>query len=139
MTMQRCHAERFAIAGSVLILGAWLARLSPAQQGRENPETVMATFHAKAGSEAELTRVIARHWTVARDLKLVRDTPHITLRGIEGGDKTYFVEIFTWREAGIPDAAPAEIQAVWKEMNQLVEPRGGRPGIDFVEVSVVAP
>lgn len=137
--MRKCHKRRLAMAASVLILGAALASLSPAQQGREKPETVMATFHAKAGSEAELARVIARHWTVARGLKLVRDTPHVTLRGNEDGDKTYFVEIFTWRDAGIPDAAPAEIQAIWAELNKLVEPRGGRPAIDFVEVSVVAP
>jgi hypothetical protein len=42
------------------------------------------------------------------------------VRGNEQG-KTYFVEIFTWRDANIPDAPPAAIQNIWAEMNQLVE------------------
>jgi hypothetical protein len=101
----------------------------------EKPETVMLRFQAKAGAEGELARVIARHWKTAHELKLLRETPHVTLRGTEGG-KTYFVDIFTWRDASIPDAAPPAIQAIWAEMNKLVEPRGGRPGIEIAEVSV---
>jgi len=102
----------------------------------EKPETVMLRFQAKAGSEAELERVIARHWQTARELKLVRDGPHVTVRGTEDG-KTYFVDIFTWRDAAIPDAAPPAIQAIWTEMNRLVETRAGKPGISIAEVTVV--
>ena len=98
----------------------------------------MVTYHVKPGCKAELAGVIARHWTLARDLKLVSDRPHIAIRGAEDGSKTYFVEIFTWRDANIPDAAPPAIQAIWAEMNKRVESRGGRPGIGIVEVSVVA-
>jgi hypothetical protein len=137
--MHTRHAGRLALAASVLFLGAVFPGSSAAQTGGGKPETVMVTCHAKPGSEAELARVIARHWTAVRGLKLVRDTPHLTLRGIEDGDKTYFVEIFTWRDASIPDAAPAPIQAIWTEMGNLVEPRAGRPGIDIVQVSVIAP
>lgn len=32
----------------------------------DQPETVMVTFRAKAGAEAELARVIATHWRTAR-------------------------------------------------------------------------
>ena len=65
------------------------------------PETVMVTYHAKAGSEAALASVIARQWAWAIKLKLVLETPHILVRRNEQG-KTYFVEIFTWRDANIP-------------------------------------
>ena len=99
----------------------------------------MVTLHAKPGGEADLARVIARHWDTARSLNLVLDTPSVTLRGAEDGDRTYFVHVFTWRDARIPDAAPAAIQAIWAEMNRLVESRGGRPGLHFTEVSVVEP
>jgi hypothetical protein len=70
-------------------------------------------------------------------MKLVLETPHTLVRGNEDGT-TYFVEIFTWRDGNIPDAPPAAIQNIWTEMNQLVESRRGRPGIDFTAVSVVA-
>ncbi len=99
----------------------------------------MITLHAKPGSEAELEQVIARHWGTARAMKLVKDAPHLTIRGMEEGNKAYFIDVFTWRDASIPDAPPAEITKIWGEMNRLVEPRGGRPGLDIAVVSVVAP
>jgi hypothetical protein len=99
------------------------------------PETVLLRFQAKAGAEDDLARVIARHWKTARDLKLVNDTPHVTVRGAENG-KIYFVDIFTWRDGSIPDSAPPAIQAIWAEMNKLVEARGGKPGIEIAEVAI---
>jgi hypothetical protein len=103
------------------------------------PETVMITLHAKPGTEAALARVLDNHWRTARRLNLVREGAHITLRGIEDGNKTYFVELFTWTDADIPDHAPQAIQAIWNEMNQLVEPRRGEAGLRVAEVSFVAP
>jgi hypothetical protein len=99
----------------------------------------MVTLHAKPGVEQELARVIANHWSAARRMNLVLDAPHVTLRGMDDDDKAYFIEIFTWRDANIPDAAPAGIRKIWDEMNRLVEARGGHSGLEFVTVSVVAP
>src|SRR5438067_12389617 len=104
--------------------------LAASAQQRPHPETVIVTCHAKAGAEAELQRVLARHWRTARDLKLVLETPHMRLRGVENG-QTYFVEIFTWRDAAIPDHAPPAIQSIWAEMNKLVDGRG----IEIAEVT----
>ena len=102
----------------------------------EEPETVMITLHAKAGAEAELAQVIARHWDTARRLKMVRDTPHLTLRSAQGG-QTDFVEIMTWRDASLPDSAPPEIQKIWADMNRLVEKRGDLPGLRIEQMSVI--
>ena len=55
----------------------------------------------------------------------------------EGAMRTFFVDVFSWRDASIPDAAPKEIQAIWADMNRLVESRGGNPGLEFVQVSVI--
>jgi len=97
----------------------------------QKPETVMVTCYAKSGSEAELARVLARHWTTVRELKLVADSGHVTLRGKQVGGQTFFVEIFTWRDAAIPDNAPQPVQAIWAEMNQLADK------IDIVEVDII--
>ena len=105
-------------------------------EGATQPETVMVTFRARAGVESQLERVIALHWSTALKLKLVRKGVHLSLRGIEEDDKAYFVEIFTWRYASVPDAAPPEIRDIWDQMNRLVEARGGRPGLEFVPVSL---
>ena len=127
------RATSLAIA-AVLIAGFTVFVRAQAQ----TPETVMITMHAKPGAEANLVRVIEKHWDTVRRLKMVTDAPHVTLRGTEKGDRTYFVEIMTWRDASVPDAAPPEILAIWKEMNDLVEARNGQPGLDISEVSIVA-
>jgi hypothetical protein len=132
------HLRQTVLATVTLIGLAVNIPRSAASPENSAPETVMVTYHAKQGSEAALANAISRQWATALKLKLVQETPHTVVRGNEEG-KTYFVEIFTWRDASIPDKAPAAIQNIWSEMNQSVESRGGRPGIDFVVVSVVAP
>jgi len=109
-----------------------------AQQPPPKPETVVITFHAKPGAEADLARVIEKHWTVVRKMKLVDDSPHLTLRRVEEGNKTCFTDIFTWRDAAIPDNAPPAVQALWGQMNQLVESRGGDPGLAITSVAIVS-
>lgn len=120
------------------VVTSCMALFSTAQQPAEQPETVMITFRAKPGAETELARVIARHWTTARELKLVRETPHVTIRGNEG-ERAYFVDIFAWRDAHTPDSAPAEILKIWGEMNRRVEARNGHAGIEIAEVSLMTP
>jgi hypothetical protein len=121
-----------------IVLVATLTQASSlvAHTPSDEPETVMITLHAKAGAEAELAQVIARHWDTARRLKMIRETPHLTLRSAEGS-QTDFVEIMTWRDASVPDSAPAEIQKLWAEMNRLVEKRGAAPGLRIEQMSVV--
>ena len=109
-----------------------------AQQPAPTPETILITFHAKPGAEAELARVIEKHWTVARKMNVVNDSPHLTLRRTEEGNRVCFTDIFTWRDKAIPDNAPPAIQAIWAQMNQLVEPRGGEPGLTFARVAIVS-
>jgi hypothetical protein len=134
------HTWFGAAAALAIVFAAASVPAFTAEQSRsEEPETVLITLRAKAGSEAALARVIARHWETARELRLVRaDAPHMTLKGSDG-ERTHFVEIMTWRDASVPDAAPAAIQAIWKEMNALVEARGGRPGLEIVQMTMVAP
>ncbi len=93
------------------------------------PETVIVTCQAKPGAETALARVLARHWSAARELHLVAESPHLTLRRVVDG-KTTFVDIFTWRDADIPDHAPPAIQSIWAEMNKLAE------HIDIGEVTI---
>jgi hypothetical protein len=133
------HAHIYA---ALIVLSAILAQRSPltGQARPDEPETVMITLHAKPGAEAELAQVIARHWETVQRLKLVSNA-HFTLRGkeaAEGAMRTFFVDVFTWRDASIPDAAPKEIQAIWADMNRLVEKRNGRPGLTIDEVALVA-
>src|SRR5947207_15198120 len=101
----------------VAMAGAGHADVRVPVAATEQPETVMATFRPKAGSEDALARTIARHFETASSLHLLRDDmPYVTVRGTDETQKAYFVDIFTWRDAAAPDTAPAPIQAIWKEM-----------------------
>ena len=116
--MRTRTTERLGRIGAVMVVAGFLssAVAGLAQTARtERPESVIVKFHARAGSESALAAVIARHWETARRLNLVQAAPHVTIRGAENGDQTYLADIFTWRDAGIPDAAPAEIQAIWAD------------------------
>lgn len=102
----------------------------------DKPETVIVTFHAKHGAEAALTKAIADHFVTALRLKLILAEPHLTMRMNEGGE-TALVDIFTWRDGSIPDDAPPAILAIWTQMAQLTESRGGKPAIDIAQATLV--
>ena len=107
--MPHRYALRCATAAAIFTATPWWAGISTAQERTPQPETVMIVLHAKPGSESDLGRVLARHWSAVRNLNLVHDAPHLTVRATEEGNKTYFIETFTWRDGSIPDAAPAAI------------------------------
>jgi hypothetical protein len=128
----RNRLYRAALAATIIC-----APLSPnlsAQSAADQSATVIVTLHPRPGAEDQLAQVLVNHWETARRLNLVLDTPHVTLKGAGSSGDTYFVEIFTWRDAGIPDNAPAAIQTIWGEMNKLVESRGGKRGIEIATV-----
>jgi len=136
--MLRRYALRCATATAFLAATLWWGGVSTAQKPTPQPETVMIVMHAKPGSDADLAGVLARHWSAVRKLDLVQESPHLTMRAAEEGNKTYFLETFTWRDGSIPDAAPAPIQAIWEEMGRYVEPRGSKPAIEIVPVSILS-
>lgn len=101
-------------------------------------ETIYSIAHVKRGMETRYADLSAKTWAIYRKLDLVLPAPHVVVRGVDSQDLPYFVEIFTWRSAAIPDHAPAEVRAVWQELEGACEKRDGRPGIDFSEVTAVA-
>jgi hypothetical protein len=130
---------RLAMLAVVLTIAAPSISISYTVAGlRDDRETVMLTFRPKPGSEAELAKVIASHWAAARRLDLVLPSGHLTLRADDEKGRPYFIDIFTWRGAAIPDHAPAEIQAIWGEMNRLTETREGIAGLVITPASIVA-
>ena len=137
--MPHRYELRCATAATIFIANPWWGGVSTAQERTAQPETVMIVLHAKPGSEADLGRVLTRHWSAVRNLNLVQDAPHLTVRATEEGNKTYYMETFAWRDGSIPDAAPAPIQAIWAEMNRFVEPRGGKPGIEIIPIAILSP
>ena len=101
-------------------------------------ETIYSIAHVKRGMETQYAELSAKTWAIYRKLDLVLPAPHVVVRAVDSQNLPYFVEIFTWKSAEIPDHAPAEVRAVWQELENTCEKRNGRPGIDFTEVTAVA-
>jgi hypothetical protein len=120
-----------------LLLSLLTIRLAAAQLPGPGTETMHSIAHVKSGHEAEYAELSAKTWALYKRLGLVLDKPHVVLRGADGKGRTYFVEIFTWKSPDIPDHAPAEVKAIWRQLEDACEPRDGRPGIDFSEVTAV--
>ena len=124
------------VAGAAVALsGALLA----GEPDPKSPETVLVTYHVKAGSEAAMEKLLREdHWPLLRRMGFVRESPHVLVKCVEDGGRPCFREVLTWRDHDTPDNAPPEVRAVWDRMHRLVEKRGG-PDIEIEEVELLVP
>ena len=97
----------------------------------------MVTYHIKPGKEAEFQAVLSHAWQIYRSEHLVFTKPHTIVRGAEDGDKTRFVEIFTWVSHAAPEHAPGAVKTIWDQEQSLCEARGGHTGIEGGEVELL--
>ncbi|MDX6713054.1 MAG: hypothetical protein QOH96_4070 [Blastocatellia bacterium] len=100
------------------------------------PETVVTTFHVKDGKEAEMSELIQRAWKTYNKLGMVLQQPNIIAHGTDDAGKLFYIEILSWKNQDTPDNAPAEVKAIWAEMEALCEKREGHRGIVFSEVQI---
>ena len=112
-----------------LVLGLAMLMSTVAHAGQ--PETVAVTYHVRPENEQALRSAIDRHRATGERLGLFTGS-HQLFKG-----NGFFLEIFTWRDDSIPEAAPPEILEIWDEMNHLVDAKAG--GLQFEEVHEVTP
>ena len=140
-TPPRRRSRSFATAAMIALSAICIpasAQKTPTQLPGPGTETMHSVAHVKRGMEARYAALSAQSWAIYRKLDLVLAKPHVVLRGVDAAGLTYFVEIFTWKSADIPDHAPPEVLAIWKQLEEACEKRDGHPGIDFSEVTAVA-
>jgi hypothetical protein len=106
-----------------------------ASGAKDDPETVMVTYHVLTGKEAEFERLLMHAWDIYRGGHLVYAAPHVIVRDTEDGDRTKFVEIFTWINS--PDHPSESVLAIWKQEQSLCEARDGHRGIEGAEVEQI--
>ena len=94
-------------------------------------ETVLVTYHPKAGKETEMLRILRDEWSTLTKLSLVTGG-HQLYRGESEAGTVIFVEIFTWKSNEIPDHAPAEVRKIWAEMNANTDK------LDFFEIKPIS-
>lgn len=110
---------------------AFLLSCSAAASAAAPPETVAVTYRFTRENEAALRRAIEDHWMTVRKLKLVTG-PRQFFRG-DG----FFLEIFTWKDASIPDDAPPEVRKIWARLESLVDRNEGKRALEIEEIHPV--
>lgn len=105
--------------------------------GKAHPasETVLITYYPMPGKDMQLEATLAHAWQVYEKNHLVYSEPHTTVRGNEGEGKSYYVEIFTWKQP--PEHPPMDVNTVWGQEQALCEARDGHKGIEGGPVDVV--
>src|SRR5437764_38643 len=103
-----------------LMILACLAATTGDLLGNDPPETVVVTYRPKAGKEKEVEGLIQKHWETIQRLGMVLPEPHLLYRGQDAKGSTFFVNIITWKTHEAPDAAPAEVTAIWRAMEESV-------------------
>jgi hypothetical protein len=126
----------YSASAVVLLTLTGCSTIHETNDTRPGSETVMITYHVRAGKEADFQTLLARAWQVYTSEHLVSAEPHTVVRSTEDGDKTRFIEIFTWLNS--PDHAPGSVQAIWKQEEALCETQNGHRGIEGGEVQLVA-
>jgi len=104
-----------------------------------DPETVLVTYHVKAGQEEEFQNALSRVWEIYRKEHLVFAQPHVIVRDREDGDKTRFVETFTWASHSGPERVSDSVKKIWEQMQSLCEARNGHGGLEGGEVELLTP
>lgn len=81
-------------------------------------EVVMALYKPHTGKDGELTKLIARHVPLLRELDLVTERPTLLLRASNG---TY-VEIFEWVSRASARAHDhPEVAEIWEAMGKVAD------------------
>lgn len=89
-----------------------------------SPVTVLVTYRPKKGKEARFLTLLKRHWPTLEKAGLVAPSPpRIWKASDKRTRRTYFVEMFEWRDARASDTAhrTREVMAVWGPMEPLLE------------------
>lgn len=132
MTKSAC----FSLLTLTLLTAASQPRLFAQDAKLDSPETVLATFRAKADQLKAFLQLMPKYRAALREDNLVTANPYLLLQGDEDG-KPIVVEVFSWGNHDIPEHVPPEIQAYWNRINSMVEDRNGHKGIEFPEMHLV--
>jgi hypothetical protein len=132
--------SRILFAATVGVASSFLANAdekTPALPGRDT-ETILSTYRVRPGQEQAFFVAVTRTWEIYRRLDAVLPRPHVLAKKVDEAGHTTYIELFTWRSGEIPDNAPSEIKAAWKELESLCKQTDGKSGISGEEVTVAA-
>jgi hypothetical protein len=96
----------------------------------KKPLLNICRYKVKPGKEAEMERLLAKHWPALRDAGLATDLKARVFRGLPSGKpddrhgaERVYMEILEWKDESGPHMAHElpEVMAVWEPMGAICE------------------
>ena len=90
----------------------------------KQPVKMLVTYRPKEGKGAELFELVKKHLPALKRVGLLADEPTAIYRATDKrSGKSYFVEMFSWRDEEAPGIAHQlpEVMAVWEPMTPLLD------------------
>ena len=87
-------------------------------------------YQVKSGKEAEMERLLARHWPTLHRAGLVTDEPARVYRGLPSekpgdahGAQSVYIELMSWKDENASNIAhqSPEVMAVWEPMGAICD------------------
>ena len=97
---------------------------------KQQPLTNICRYKVKPGKEAEMEKLLARHWPALHAAGLVTDEKARVYRGLpsgkpdgEHGAEGVYVEVMVWKDVSSPSLAhqTPSVMAVWEPMGAICE------------------
>ena len=103
---------------------------------KQDPQTVIAIYRVQPEREKDFFETLRKHYPALKSVGLVTDDVPIVYRGVERDGRPIVFEIFSWTDAEAPNTAHQlpEVMAVWEPMGSMLEPRDGKPKMEFPHV-----
>ncbi|MET0593039.1 MAG: hypothetical protein ABW133_10090 [Polyangiaceae bacterium] len=98
--------------------------------GKKNLPVTICRYQVKPGKEAEMEKLLAKHWPALHKAGLVTDEPARVFRGLPSqkpGDRhgaaSVYVEFMTWKDENSSNVAhqSPDVMAVWEPMGAICE------------------
>jgi hypothetical protein len=89
-----------------------------------NPVTNLVSYYPKPGQEPAFLALLEQHWPTLDRMGLVTKRPPQIWRAFDIRDhKSYFVELFEWKDGAAADVAhqSPEVMAIWEPMTPMLE------------------
>jgi len=102
-------------------------------------QAVIVRYQVREGSEAEFEKICAEARQTCLRLGVIREAPHVVLRGKDESGKTYFLEIVPWKDRAVTGNPPPEVGKLWGLLEAVCEARPGHRGIEFPDLQVLEP
>ncbi|HEY6330426.1 MAG TPA: hypothetical protein VI756_13905 [Blastocatellia bacterium] len=133
----RKRVQTIGLAVSLFGMAAFGAVKIKSRRPAPTTETILGIYHVKEGADDQFLKAYRNTWSVYRELDAVFEKPHVLMKGTDESGRTCYFDLFTWKDAEIPDHAPDKIKTAWKELEALCESRGGHRGIEGDAVTIV--